>query len=136
MKSDGENMVQIFEKHGKLTINDILVTGLQLVDRLETIHKKRYLYKNFSPNNVICGSSGWKQSVIMLVDYSWSQSSNVSKKLLNKKLRKTSNFCSIVDYDDKQVYTYSNDIESLFYMIAYFTRGTPLWEVIEEHTPT
>lgn len=72
----------------------------------------------------------------MLVDYSWSQSSNVSKKLLNKKLRKTSNFCSIVDYDDKQVYTYSNDIESLFYMIAYFTRGTPLWEVIEEHTPT
>ena len=131
MKSDGENMVQIFEKHGKLTINDILVTALQLVDRLETIHKKRYLYKNFLPNNVICVSSG-----IMLVDYSWSQSSNVSKKLLNKKLRKTSNFCSIVDYDDKQVYTYSNDIESLFYMIAYFTRGTPLWEVIEEHTPT
>ena len=72
MKSEGSNMGQIYEKHPKFTMNDILVIGLQILDRLETMHSKRYVYKNFSPNNIICGSSGNKQSVIMLVDYSWS----------------------------------------------------------------
>lgn len=44
----------------------------------------------------------------------------------------------MTEYVDNLIYGCQNDVESLFYLLAYLSKKGPsnLWDQLEEHTPT
>jgi serine/threonine protein kinase len=127
----GKSLEDLFQERGKkLSIKTCLMAGLQMLDRVELLHKNGFLHRDMKPDNFLIGR-GDEQSVIYVIDL------GLSKRYIRdgvhapyrtgKDLTGTARYVSIGTH---QGYEQSrrDDLESLAYVILYLMRGSLPWQ--------
>lgn len=65
--SDLDDLKDRFEKES-LSIKSVIMIGLQVIDRLEAMHKIGYLHRDVKPDNLAIGQAE-KNKIIYLFDF-------------------------------------------------------------------
>ena len=58
---------------GKFSIETIIIIGLQLVNRLKSIHSVGYAHRDLKPANIVIGKSETEANFIYLIDFGLSK---------------------------------------------------------------
>ena len=130
----GPNLLELFNYCGcnKFTISTICLIALQILNRIENIHKHHYLHRDIKPENFLIGIHE-KSNVIYLIDF------GLSKRYKNPKthqhipyregraLTGTARYVSINTHLGIEQ-SRRDDLESIGYMLVFFLKGVLPWQ--------
>ena len=132
----GQNIEEIFHFcHKKFSLSTVLSLGLQMINRIESIHSAYIIHRDIKPENFLIGKKE-NISTIYLCDF------GLAKRFRDKKTG------THIPYNNKKhftgtptfasVYTHlgceqsrRDDLESLAYVLIYFGTGTLPWKGIK-----
>ena len=114
----------------KFTIKDLCLLSIQMIERLEYVHSKRFIHRDIKPQNFLMGIKD--PEIVYLIDF------GLSKKFMSKKgkhikfninnnISGTPRYCSINALRGAEQ-SRRDDLESLFYVIMYLFRGNLPWQ--------
>lgn len=116
----------------KLSLKTVLMIAEQILARIETVHNKNILHRDIKPDNFLIGL-GDKSKTVYLIDFGLSKKYRDSKNLAHipmltgKSLIGTARYASINTHIGLEQGR-RDDIESAFYMLAYFLMGNLPWQ--------
>ena len=130
----GPNLIELFNYCGckKFTVSTVCLIALQVLNRIENIHKHHYLHRDIKPENFLIGIHE-KSNVIYLIDF------GLSKRYKNPKthqhipyregraLTGTARYVSINTHMGIEQ-SRRDDLESIGYMLIYFLKGVLPWQ--------
>ena len=130
----GPNLLELFEYCGchKFTISTVCLLALQILNRIENIHKHYYLHRDIKPENFLIGMQE-KANIIYLIDF------GLSKRYKNPKthqhipyregrsLTGTARYVSINTHLGIEQ-SRRDDLESIGYVLVYFLKGVLPWQ--------
>ena len=130
----GKSLEILFkENNSKFSLKTVCMLALQMITRLEYIHKKYILHRDIKPDNFTLGR-GKKSHIIYLIDFGLSKKYKSSKGnhehikySENKKLIGTARYASINALKGCEQGR-RDDMESLGYVLMYFLRGNLPWQ--------
>lgn len=114
----------------RFSVKDICMLSIQMLERLEYIHSKDYIHRDIKPHNFLMGLKD--PNMLYIIDF------GLSKKFRSKKgkhikfsitnnITGTPRYCSINALRGAEQ-SRKDDLESLFYVILYFFRGSVPWQ--------
>jgi len=134
----GESLEDLFKKNKNkekvIILKDMLMTGIQLIDRIEYIHSNNIVHLDIKPSNFVVGYKD--PSLIYIIDFGLSKkykSSRTGKHIIfskrkyfqgNIKFSSVNNMRGIVS-------SRRDDLESIGYMLIYLYESKLPWEKIE-----
>ena len=138
----GPNLSQLLNYCGKkkFTLGTICLIAMQLLNRLEYIHKRHYLHRDINPENILIGNDE-NTNIIYLIDF------GSSKRFKNNK---TNQHIPYRDYRGKKKHTVGSlgfasinahlklelsrrdDLISIGYTLIYLLKGMLPWHGIED----
>ena len=129
----GLNLDELFRLCGKkFSKNTILSLGLQMLDRLEFIHSRHIIHRDIKPENFLIGKEK-KNSTIYLCDFGLSKRFRDKKTGMHIPYKEGKSFTGTTCY--ASIYTHlgdeqsrRDDLESLAYILIYFSKGTLPWK--------
>ena len=112
------------------TIKDICLLSIQMIERLEYIHSKRFIHRDIKPQNFLMGVKD--PETVYLIDFGlakkfMSKQGKHIKFNINNNITGTPRYCSINALRGAEQ-SRRDDLESLFYVIMYFFRGNLPWQ--------
>ena len=130
----GPNLLELFEYCGchKFTISTVCLLALQILNRIENLHKHYYLHRDIKPENFLIGMQE-KANIIYLIDF------GLSKRYKNPKthqhipyregrsLTGTARYVSINTHLGIEQ-SRRDDLESIGYVLVYFLKGVLPWQ--------
>jgi len=130
----GPNLLELFEYCGchKFTISTVCLLALQILNRIENLHKHYYLHRDIKPENFLIGMQE-KANIIYLIDF------GLSKRYKNPKthqhipyregrsLTGTARYVSINTHLGIEQ-SRRDDLESIGYVLVYFLKGILPWQ--------
>ena len=130
----GPNLVELLNycKTKKFTISTVCLIAMQVINRIENIHKHNFIHRDIKPENFLIGSHQ-KSNVIYLIDF------GLSKRYKNPKnhqhipyregrpLTGTARYVSISTHLGIEQ-SRRDDLESIGYVFVYFLKGTLPWQ--------
>ena len=114
----------------RFSVKDICMLSIQMLERLEYIHSKDYIHRDIKPHNFLMGLKD--PNMLYIIDFGLSKKYR-SKKGKHIKFSITNNitgtprYCSINALRGAEQ-SRKDDLESLFYVILYFFRGSVPWQ--------
>ena len=120
--------LKIFKKFSQKTI--IMLT-YQLISILEEIHKKGVLHRDLKPENILVGR-GENCKQIYLIDFGISKIAENLKEICfkeNKSFVGTARYASVAAHKGYEMGP-KDDLESLFYVMVFCTRGVLPWQKV------
>ena len=133
----GKSLHNIFIENGKkCNLIDFCQIGIQLLDRLEWIHSKNYLYIDIKPENILIGKK--EPNVIYFVDFGFCKkyrSSKTGKHILPKitgQLNGALRYASPHSLKGKEA-SRRDDLIALGYMLIYLYKKTLPWDFDMPH---
>ena len=130
----GESLLDMFIlRSNPINLNDICVSSLQILDRIEWVHVNNIVYRDIKPENFLFGKSD--SSVLYLIDFGLCRkyrSIKTGKHIAPKNLGKftgTSRYASVYAMAGNEQ-SRRDDIESIGYMIIYFMKKKLPWQGI------
>ena len=119
----------------KIKLNDICLTALQCIDRLEFVHSKNIIHRDIKPFNFVIGKKD--PDVIYLIDF------GISRKFRSSRTGKHIKFSSLKSVNGSIRYMSLNankgceqsrrdDLECLGYMLIFLAKNTLPWMDIEK----
>mmetsp|Transcript_38949 Transcript_38949/g.37281 ORF Transcript_38949/g.37281 Transcript_38949/m.37281 type:complete len:174 (-) Transcript_38949:32-553(-) len=136
----GSSLKEIVETRKKyLTLSSVCHIGIQMLERLEAIHKLGFIHQDIKPDNILVGSNSRQDSqsnLLYLVDYGLSESYLTYKKIHRKK-DKTSSFKGNLLFGSpnmfkKKVLSRRDDLISLVYMMLFLLDGKLPWSSLPQ----
>ena len=127
----GRSLYQIYNDYDKkLTLKDVCMLAIQMLERLEYIHSKNYIHRDIKPHNFLVSLKN--ESQIYLIDFGLakkykSERGNHVKFAMTKHITGTPRFCSINAMRGVEQ-SRRDDLESLSYLILYFLNGSLPWQ--------
>ncbi|CDW84408.1 protein kinase domain containing protein [Stylonychia lemnae] len=116
----------------KFSIKTVTMIGIQLLQRLESIHKLNYVHRDLKPANILTGKSKLEQFIIYLIDFGLAkkqnQISNIQPNENGNKVVGTAIYAGINAHLPGQNYFKKDDIESMMYVLCYLLSGTLPWK--------
>jgi len=130
----GPNLIELFNYCGyhKFTISTVSLIALQMINRIEYIHKHHYIHRDIKPENFLIGSKE-KANIIYLLDF------GLSKRYKNPKnhqhipyregrpLTGTARYVSINTHLGIEQ-SRRDDLESIGYVLIFFLKGCLPWQ--------
>ena len=130
----GPNLIELFNYCGckKFTVSTVCLIALQVLNRIENLHKHHYLHRDIKPENFLIGIHE-KSNIIHLIDF------GLSKRYKNLKthqhipyregraLTGTARYVSINTHMGIEQ-SRRDDLESIGYMLIYFLKGVLPWQ--------
>lgn len=116
----------------KFSLKTVLMIADQIISRIETIHGKNFVHRDIKPDNFLIGL-GEKSKFIHLIDFGLSKKFRDNKNLAHiqmktgKSLTGTARYASIYTHQGLEQ-SRRDDIESAFYVLAYFLMGNLPWQ--------
>lgn len=120
----------------KFGVKTVCMIGIQIVNRIQSLHNEGYLHRDIKPDNFLIGSGdrhGKDGSVIHMIDMGLAKSYRVSGSgehipMRNgKRLTGTPRYASINTHNGLEQ-SRRDDLESLCYILIYFLRGRLPWQ--------
>lgn len=132
----GNNLEELFEMCDRyFSMYTILYIAVQSVNLLKIFHKTNYIHRDIKPNNFVINN---ENNNIYLIDY------GLAKRYRNKnnihiKFKDNIKFVGTVRYASGNVHiglesSRRDDLESLLYVLIYFTKGRLPWQGIKAST--
>ena len=116
------------------SINDISSVAIQILDRIEWVHSKNYVYRDIKPENFLFGEKD--KDILYLIDFGLCKkykSSKTGKHILPKNIGRfigTARYASINAMSGKEQ-SRRDDIISIGYMIIYLMKRDLPWIIIK-----
>lgn len=114
----------------KFSLKTTLMIGIQMLDIIEFIHKQSYIHRDLKPENFLIGINE-NRHYIYLIDFGLGKRfKNINKQHCNllsgKKLVGTARYASANSHNGLEL-SRRDDLESIFYILLYFIKGTLPW---------
>ena len=130
----GPNLLELFEYCGmhKFTISTVCLIALQMLNRIENLHRHNYIHRDIKPENFLIGMQE-KANIVHLIDF------GLSKRFKNPKthqhipyredrtLTGTARYVSINTHLGIEQ-SRRDDLESIGYVLVYFLKGVLPWQ--------
>lgn len=126
----GTSLSELVKKYKRFSLNLTLQIGIQILERLKTIHEKGLIHRDVKPDNFLMGDN----NILFIIDFGlcktyWDENRNHIKK------RKLSNLLGTPDFISINVHnlvepTRRDDLESLGYIFLYLYNGELEWQKI------
>ena len=131
-------LVLTFGISGKrFPLSTVLTIGIQIITRLEQIHRKGFVHRDIKANNFTIGR-GDKANIVYIIDFGLAKKYKDLKTGQHiairggKSLVGTARYASIASHDGYEQCR-RDDLESLGYLLLYFLRGKLPWQGIQMH---
>lgn len=127
----GPSLSSLFDDQNiSFTIKDICMISIQMLERLEYIHSKDYIHRDIKPHNFLMGLKDPK--MLYIIDFGLAKKYR-SRKGKHIKFAITNNIIGTPRYCSYNALrgaeqSRRDDLESLFYVILYFFRGSVPWQ--------
>lgn len=124
----------------KFSLATTLNIGIQIITRLEQIHRKGFVHRDIKANNFMIGR-GDKAKVVYIIDF------GLAKRYFDPKTNKhipmkggkslvgTARYASVASHEGFEQCR-RDDLESLGYLLLYFLRGKLPWQGIQIQSKT
>lgn len=126
MSHVGENLEDMMKTVKSFSLDVTLFIGLQILDRLEFLHRWGIVHRDINPSNVFCRSGNSR--IIYLVDFG--SADYIAEVHTERKTslghRRTVMFAS-VSWHEGRVLSKRDDLESLGYVLVYLYYGSLPW---------
>ena len=130
----GPNLGQLLNYcgKGKFTLGTVCLIAMQILNRIELIHKKHFLHRDIKPENLCIGNES-KTNIIFLIDF------GLSKRFKNNKTHQhipykegrsfigTSRYASINAHLGVEL-SRRDDLMSIGYILVYLLKGCLPWQ--------
>jgi serine/threonine protein kinase len=125
----------------KFGVKTVCMIGIQIVNRIQSLHSEGYLHRDIKPDNFLIGSgdrSGKDGSVIHMIDmglakaFKTSNGGHIPMKE-GKRLTGTPRYASINTHNGFEQ-SRRDDLESLCYILIYFLKGRLPWQGMQGST--
>ena len=130
----GPNLIDLFRFCGtkKFTISTVCLIALQILNRIEYLHKHHYIHRDIKPENFVIGIEE-KSNIIHIIDF------GLSKRYKNPKnhqhipyregraLTGTARYVSINTHLGIEQ-SRRDDLESIGYVLVFFLKGSLPWQ--------
>ena len=134
----GKSLEEIFNRCGKkFSLKTVCVLGIEMINRIEHVHKKYHLHRDIKPDNFMVGREEHEND-LYIIDFGlakkyYSQSKHKHIKFCDgKSLIGTARYCgrnAHKGYEQGR----RDDIESIGYVLIYFLKGSLPWQGIKFH---
>ena len=130
----GPNLIELFNYCNchKFTISTVCLIALQMLNRIENLHKHHYIHRDIKPENFLIGTKD-KSNIVFLIDF------GLSKRYKNPKnhqhipyregrsLTGTARYVSINTHLGIEQ-SRRDDLESIGYVLIFFLKGCLPWQ--------
>lgn len=129
----GLSLHDLVQEKGKLDKKQVAILGIQMIERIQTLHEKQLLHRDIKPNNFLFGRNGGK--MLHLIDmgfckrYVNEQGDHIEAKILRHPIG-TPNYVS-VNVHNKIEPSRRDDLESCIYVMIYMLNGFLSWENLQ-----
>ena len=131
----GHSLLDHFGRHGGLSLKTTLMVGLQVLDRLEHMHKSNFLHCDVKPENLVTGL-GKDSSTVYMVDMGLARPYRLQdepfraeKSNLADGVVGTLMFAPTGLHGSVEV-TRRDDLESLGFSLLFLNQGSLPWEFL------
>jgi len=133
----GPSLEDLFDFCGnKFSIKTVLMIGIQVLNRIEALHNSGYLHRDIKPDNFLIGTSD-KKSRIYMIDLGLSKrymkDNNHIEYNTNKSFTGSFRYSSIRNHRGIEQ-SRRDDLESIGYMLIFFTKGCLPWQGLKGST--
>ena len=115
----------------KFSITTTCLIALQMLNRIENIHKHFFIHRDIKPENFLIGSKE-KSNIIFLIDFGLSKKYKDSKTNQHIPYKEGKNLTGTVRY--ASIFTHlgfeqsrRDDLEGISYVLIYFLKGSLPW---------
>ena len=131
----GESLEDLFKKNKNkekiIILKDMLITGIQLIDRIEYIHSNNIVHLDIKPSNFLIGYKA--PSLIYVIDFGLSKKYKSSRTGKHVAFSKRKYFHGNIKFSSVNnmkgiVSTRRDDLESLGYMLIYLYENKLPWD--------
>lgn len=122
----GPSLEKLLKERGRpFQLETVCQIGAQLVDRLEILHKNKFVHRDLKPENITVGRDN--QSEIYLIDFGCATKIEMVDVPLKKPvIYGTFRYISVAAHNG--ITSFQSDIESLGYVLAYLVNGELPWD--------
>jgi casein kinase 1/casein kinase 1 epsilon len=133
----GPSLEDLFEFTGKkFGLKTVLMIGLQILNRIETLHENGIVHRDIKPDNFLIGTGSNKNRIYM-IDFGLSKDYVVNGGHIPMKTGRT--FTGSFRYSSLRNHkgveqSRRDDLESIGYMLIYFLKGELPWQGLKGST--
>jgi serine/threonine protein kinase len=125
----GNSLVDVITHYKNLSLNAVLVLGIQMIKRIQRLHEKYLLHRDVKPSNFVFGNEN-NTNKLFLIDLGFSKRYNYHGKHIEKKNIK--NIIGTLNFVSLNIHNYiepsrRDDIESCIYIILTMLLGNLEW---------
>jgi len=129
----GKSLYNLFEDRtaSRWTFSTVAPLGIQMLDRIEVLHKKGYIHRDIKPDNFLIGTKG-KEGLVTMIDFGLAKTYRTSSGAhqpadSGKQLTGTARYASITAHKGMEQ-SRRDDLEALMYCLVFFLLGRLPWQ--------
>ncbi|KAK6512769.1 casein kinase I [Arthrobotrys conoides] len=131
----GPNMDDILKScGGQFSQKTTVAVGLQMLDRIESVHQRGILHRDIKPSNFVTGGHQARDQIFLLdfgLSAFWKNTeTNEHIPHMREEITGPLDYCSI-NIHEENLPSRRDELESLCYMLIYFLKGSLPWQMIE-----